>query len=114
MKSVAWGELERGWDSPLEFDRFIVKTLVFTMKKRTEFIRPLCLPNLLSDFVNRDLFAVLAHALELNSSVHLSEQSVVHALTDIGAGMDLSSALSDKDVAGQNKLTIGSLDAKTL
>ena len=46
--------------------------------------------------------------------VYKSEQSVVLTLTDIGAGMDLGSALSDKDIAGENKLTVGSLGAKTL
>ena len=75
------------------------------------------MPNLhlLSDFfVNRDLFAVLAHALELYLAVHEGEQGVVLTLTNIGTRVDLSSALSDKDVAGQNKLTICSLRSKTL
>ena len=71
--------------------------------------------HLLSDFfVNRDLLAVLAKALELHLAVYESEQSVVLTLTNIGTRVDLSSALSDKDVAGQNKLSVGSLGAKTL
>ena len=69
----------------------------------------------LSDFfVNRDLLAVLAHALELHSAVHEGEQSVVLTLTNVGTRVDLGSALSDKDVAGQDKLPIGSLGTKTL
>ena len=70
---------------------------------------------LLSDlFINRDLFAVLAHALELHFAVYESEQSVVLTLTNIGTRVDLSSALSDKDVAGEDKLSVGSLGTKTL
>ena len=71
--------------------------------------------HLLSDFfVNRDLLAVLAHALELYLAVNEGEQGIVLTLTNVGTGVDLSSALSDKDVAGQNELTICSLGTKTL
>ena len=74
----------------------------------------LLIVHLLSNFVNRDLLAVLAHALKLHSAVHEGEQSVVTTLTDVSAGVDLSSALSDKDVAGQNELSVGSLYTKAL
>ena len=71
--------------------------------------------HLLSNFfVNRDLFAVLAHALELYLAVYESEQGVVLTLTNVGAGMDLSSALSDEDISGQDELTVCSFDTKTL
>ena len=70
---------------------------------------------LLSDlFINRDLLAVLAHALELHSAVNLGEQSVVAALANVVAGMDVSAALTNQHVAGQNELTIGALDAQSL
>ena len=71
--------------------------------------------NLLSDlFVNRNLLAILILALELYLAVYEGEQGVVLTLTNIGTRVDLSSALSDKDVAGQDKLPIGSLGTKTL
>ena len=70
---------------------------------------------LLSDlFINRDLFTVLAHALELHSAVNLGEQGIVAALAHVGAGMDVSAALTNQHVAGQNELTIGALDAQSL
>ena len=69
---------------------------------------------LLCNFVNRDLLAVLAHALELHSAVHLGEQGVVAALAHVGAGMNVAAALTNQNVAGQNLLTIGALDAQAL
>ena len=63
-------------------------------------------------FVNRDLLAILVLALELHDAVHEGEERVVLTLADVDAGVDLRSALSDEDVAGQNKLTVGSLGAK--
>jgi len=69
---------------------------------------------LLSDLVHGDLLAVLAHALELHSAVNLGEQGIVAALANIVAGMDVSAALTNQHVAGQNELTIGALDAQTL
>ena len=69
-------------------------------------------PQLLSDFVNRDLLAVLAHALEMNLTGGESEEGIIAANTDIGAGMDLGAALAHQDVAGEDKLAVGALDAK--
>ena len=70
---------------------------------------------LLSDFfVNRDHLAVLAHALELHFAVDEGEQSVVLPLAHVVAGVDLGSALSDKDVAGQDKLSVGSFGSEAL
>ena len=65
-------------------------------------------------FVNRDHLAVLAHALELHFAVDQSKQSVVLPLTDIVAGVDLGSALSEQHVAGFYELTVGSLRTNTL
>lgn len=71
-------------------------------------LRPAFDGHLLCDFfVNRDLLAVLVHALKLHGAVDQSKQGVVLALAHIGAGVNLGSALSDKDVAGQDKLPIG-------
>ena len=78
------------------------------------FVRHRCV-NLLSDlFVNRNLLAILILALELYLAGYESEQGVVLTLTNIGAGMDLSSALSDEDISGQDELTVCSFDTKTL
>ena len=84
------------------------------MKCRTIFVRHRHV-NLLSDlFVNRNLLAILILALELYLAVYESEQGVVLTLTNVGAGMDLSSALSDEDIAGQDELTVCSFRSKTL
>ena len=64
--------------------------------------------------VDRDLLAVLAQALETDNTVRLGEQGVVSADAHVGAGMDLSSALSDEDIAGQDELTVCSFRSKTL
>ena len=64
--------------------------------------------------VNADLLLVLGLALELDLAVNQSEEGVVLADTDIVAGMDGSTALSDNDIAGNNGLTVSLLYAKTL
>ena len=57
--------------------------------------------------VNGDLLALLVLALETHDAIDEGEQRVVLALTDVHAGMDLGSALTDEDVTGQNELTVG-------
>ena len=57
---------------------------------------------LLLDSVNADFLAILAHSLELDVAVDESEEGVVRTLADIVAGMDVGSALSDKDIACEN------------
>ncbi len=64
--------------------------------------------------VNADLLLVLGLALELDLAVNQSEEGVVLANTDIVAGMDGSTALSDNDIARNNGLTVSLLYAKTL
>lgn len=69
---------------------------------------------LLLNRVNRNLFSILAHLLELNSSVDESIKCIVRTDTNIVARMNVSSSLAIKDVACKNKLTVSSLCAKTL
>jgi len=64
--------------------------------------------------IDRALFAVSAHTFETHSAVHGGVQGIVAADTYVSAGMDVGASLTDKDVAGQNELTIGTLNAKAL
>ena len=68
----------------------------------------------LLSLVDGDLLAVLAQTLETDNAVGLGKQSVIGAHTDIGAGVDVGAALANKNVAGENELTISALGAKTL
>jgi len=68
---------------------------------------------LLSYRINRNLLLVSAQSFETNDTVRGREQCIVTATSDIGSGMNLSAALSVKDISGLNKLTIGSLRAQT-
>ena len=67
-----------------------------------------------SHFVNRTFLLVSAETLETYHAVLQGEQSIVAADADIGAGMDLGPALSVKNVAGLNKLSVSPLRAKAL
>lgn len=69
---------------------------------------------LLLNRVNRNFFSILAHLLELNSSVDESIKCIVRADTNIVARMNVSSSLAIKDVACKNELTVSSLSAETL
>lgn len=69
---------------------------------------------LLLDSVNADFLAILAHSLELDVAVDESEEGVIRTLADVVAGMNVGSALSDKDIACENELTVASLDAESL
>ena len=64
--------------------------------------------------VDGALTAVLALALELDGTVNQSKQGVVAADADVDAGMDVGASLANQDVAGQNKLTVGTLHAQAL
>ena len=61
-----------------------------------------------------NLFAVLIHSLKSNCTVDLCVKGIIRALTYILAGMDVSTTLSNKDVACKNELTVCTLNAKTL
>ena len=60
---------------------------------------------------NRDDLAVLD---ELHFALLEGEEREVATASDIGAGMDLSTALADDDRAGLEKLTVIRLDAEVL
>jgi hypothetical protein len=58
--------------------------------------------------------AVTANALEMNAAINQSVQGVIAADADALTRMDVGAALTDQDVAGQNKLTVAALDAEAL
>ena len=64
--------------------------------------------------LDRAALAVTAHALEVNAAIDQSEQGVIAADADALTRMDVGAALTDQDVAGQNKLTVAALDAEAL
>ncbi len=64
--------------------------------------------------VNADLLLASCLVLELDLTVDQSEEGVVCAHADIVAGMNSSASLSDDDIAGDNRLTVGLLNAKSL
>ena len=64
--------------------------------------------------VNADLLASLCDRFKLDSAVDKGKQSVVRSATNIVTGMDLGTALANKDIAGENRLTVRSLYAETL
>jgi len=68
----------------------------------------------LSRFINRTFLLVSAETLETNHTVLQGEQGIVAADADIGAGMDLGSALSVENVARFDKLAVRTLRAESL
>ncbi len=52
--------------------------------------------------------------MELHAAILESEQSIVAALADVSAGMDMGTTLADQHVAGQNELTISTLHTQAL
>ncbi len=63
--------------------------------------------------VNADTLAI-SDGLEAHEAVGQSEERIVRSASDIDTGMNLGPALSDKDITGDNRLPICSLDAETL
>ena len=64
--------------------------------------------------VNADLLLATSLVLELDLTVDQSEEGVVGTHTDVVAGMNSGASLSDDDIAGDNGLTVGLLNAKSL
>ena len=62
--------------------------------------------------VNADSLAVTGDVFKFNLTVDESEQGIVLTDTYVIAGMDMGSALSDDDVAGNDGLTVCLLHAK--
>ena len=72
-------------------------------------------------FLRDILFVVNAYALETavlrletDDAVDLGVKGIILTDTDVGAGMEMSAALPDKDIAGENELTVSALGPKTL
>ena len=70
--------------------------------------------NRLFSRINGCLLAILAQTLEAQDTIDLGEQSVVGADAHVGAGMDMSAALANQNVAGEHELTVSALGAKAL
>ena len=64
--------------------------------------------------VNANLLLATGDVLVLYSTVNKSKESIVRTDTNVRTGMDLSSALSYKNIAGDNCLTVSLLNTKTL
>ena len=64
--------------------------------------------------VYADLLLVLGLLLELYLTVDQSEEGIILTNTDVVAGMDGGSSLSDDNVAGENCLSVSLLYAKAL
>ena len=71
---------------------------------------------LLYDFsrIDADLLLVAAFAFEADNTVFHCEKRIVSAASDIQTRMDMCSALFNKNIACKNKLTVCTLNAKTL
>ena len=69
---------------------------------------------LLFNSVNADFLAALAEALKLNLAVNEGEEGIVRTLANAVARMNVGSALSYKDVACKDELTVRSLSAESL
>ena len=63
--------------------------------------------------VNADLLSVATYALKLNLAVNKSEQGIIGASANIVSGVNVSAALSYKNVARKDKLSIRALNAKS-
>lgn len=64
--------------------------------------------------IHTGLFSATRLGLETKRSVYKCEQRVVTTASYVYAGMDLGPALLEKNVAGLNELTVGSLRTKAL
>ena len=64
--------------------------------------------------VYANLLLATGDVLELNNTVNKRKESIVRTDTYVSTGMNLSSALSYKNVAGKNRLTVSLLYAETL
>ena len=64
--------------------------------------------------VNANLLLATGDVLELNNTVNKCEKSIVRADTYVSTGMNLGAALSNNNVAGDNRLAVCLLNAETL
>jgi len=56
--------------------------------------------------VNGNPLAVFTHALEADTATLEGEEGIVVAAAHVGAGVDFGAALADKNITGQDKLTV--------
>ena len=92
---------------------FAFSILYLALKKLPQIHAAVFLSQLLLS-VNGALTAILALALELDGTVNQSEQGVILADTNVDTGMDVGASLANQNVAGQNELTVSTLDAQAL
>jgi hypothetical protein len=64
--------------------------------------------------VNADALLILGHVLETNHTARECEKGIVLTATYVLTGVDMSSALSDNDIAGDYALAVSLLRTKTL
>ncbi len=64
--------------------------------------------------VDADLFSAADHRLKLNNAVSKCEECIVFAYTNVCAGMDFCTTLTNEDIACENELTVCSLSTKSL
>ena len=64
--------------------------------------------------VNAYTSSAVCDVLKLNLTVNESKQGVILTAAYIYAGMNVSASLADDDVAGDDMLTVSSLNAKSL
>jgi hypothetical protein len=69
-----------------------------------------------ADFLllDRAALTVTAHALKADGAVNHCKQRIIAADANALTGMDMSAALTNQNITGQDELTIAALDAKTL
>ena len=83
-------------------------------KGRIFTLRPRFNKQLLLDRIYADFLLVCTKALESYDAVGECEESVVRAFADVLTGMNVSSALSYKNVSCKNELAVRSFCAKAL
>ena len=82
-----------------------------------EYLRVTVLPELggrIYAVVDKTTGYDLVYRNHVNAAIDQSEQGVIAADADALTRMDVGAALTDQDVAGQNKLTVAALDAEAL
>ena len=65
-------------------------------------------------WVDVDEATLLAFVLEADDAVDLGEEGVIFAATDVGAGFERGSTLTDDDAAAEDRLTAEYLDSEPL
>ena len=63
--------------------------------------------------VNADLFAVFTHSFKFDFAVDFGKEGVVGASADIFTGMDMCTALFDKNIARKHELPVGAFYAES-